>query len=42
MFRNMGLKEVETKVVDYNLSAAPPIFYLNTSLLTKELMEKAK
>jgi ubiquinone/menaquinone biosynthesis C-methylase UbiE len=42
MFRKAGLREVETKIVDYNLSAAPPIFYLNTSLLKKKLVEKAQ
>jgi ubiquinone/menaquinone biosynthesis C-methylase UbiE len=42
MFRKEGLREVNTKVVDYNLSATPPIFYLNTSLLKKELIEKAQ
>ena len=42
MFRKEGLREVNAKVVDYNLSAAPPIFYLNTSLLKKELIEKAQ
>jgi SAM-dependent methyltransferase len=42
MFRKAGLTEINAKVVDYNLSATPPIFYLNTSLLEKELVEKAQ
>jgi len=35
MFKEAGFGEVDFKLVDYNLSAAPPIFYLNTSLLKK-------
>jgi ubiquinone/menaquinone biosynthesis C-methylase UbiE len=42
MFRKSGLREIDVKVVDYNLSAAPPIFYLNTSLLKEEQIEKAQ
>jgi ubiquinone/menaquinone biosynthesis C-methylase UbiE len=42
MFKEAELGEVDFKLVDYNLSAAPPIFYLNTSLLKKEQIEKAQ
>jgi len=42
IFRNAGLKEVRVEVVDYNLSAAPPIFYLDPSRLKKEQREKAR
>jgi cyclopropane fatty-acyl-phospholipid synthase-like methyltransferase len=42
MFKEAGFGEVDFKLVDYNLSAAPPIFYLNTSLLKKEQIEKAQ
>jgi ubiquinone/menaquinone biosynthesis C-methylase UbiE len=42
MFKEAGLGEADFKLADYNLSAAPPIFYLNTSLLKKEQIEKAQ
>jgi len=42
VFREVGIKQVQTKIVDHNLSATPPIFCLNTSLLEKEQVEKAK
>jgi ubiquinone/menaquinone biosynthesis C-methylase UbiE len=42
MFKEAELGEVNFKLADYNLSAAPPIFYLNTSLLKKEQIEKAQ
>jgi ubiquinone/menaquinone biosynthesis C-methylase UbiE len=42
MFKEAGLGEVDSKLADYNLSAAPPIFYLDTSLLKKEQIENAK
>jgi cyclopropane fatty-acyl-phospholipid synthase-like methyltransferase len=42
MFRKAGLREVQSNVVDYNLSATPPSFYLNASLLKKEQIEKAQ
>jgi ubiquinone/menaquinone biosynthesis C-methylase UbiE len=42
IFSNAGMRDVDVKVVDYNLSAAPPIFYLDTSLLKKEQIEKAQ
>lgn len=33
MFKNAGLTQTKTKQVDYNLSATPPIFYLDKSSL---------
>jgi ubiquinone/menaquinone biosynthesis C-methylase UbiE len=42
MFRTVGLRETHVEVVDYNLSATPPIFYLDTSRLNKRQMEKAQ
>jgi len=42
MFKKAELGEVDFKLVDYNLSAAPPIFYLDTSLLKKEQIEKVQ
>jgi len=42
MFRNVGLRETHVEVVDYNLSATPPIFYLDTSHLSKGQIEKAQ
>jgi ubiquinone/menaquinone biosynthesis C-methylase UbiE len=42
MFKETELGEANFKLVDYNLSAAPPIFYLNTSLLKKGQIEKAQ
>jgi cyclopropane fatty-acyl-phospholipid synthase-like methyltransferase len=42
MFGSAGLKEISVEVVDYNLSATPPIFYLDTSRLDKDQMEKAQ
>lgn len=42
MFRSAGLKEISVEVVDYNLSATPPIFPLDTSRLDKDQMEKAQ
>jgi len=42
IFRNAGLKETHVEVVDYNLSATPPIFYLDTSHLSNEQIEKAQ
>jgi len=41
MFKDK-LGETNFKLADYNLSAAPPIFYLNTSLLKKEQIEEAQ
>jgi hypothetical protein len=40
--RNAGLRETHIEVVDYNLSAAPPIFYLDTSRLREGHIEKAQ
>jgi ubiquinone/menaquinone biosynthesis C-methylase UbiE len=40
--RNAGLRETHVEVVDYNLSATPPIFYLDTSRLSKGHIEKAQ
>jgi len=40
--RNAGLRETHVEVVDYNLSATPPIFYLDTSRLREGHMEKAQ
>jgi len=42
MFKDSGLGETNSKLADYNLSASPPIFYLNTSLLKKKQIEKAQ
>ncbi len=42
MFRSAGLKEISVEIVDYNLSATPPIFPLDTSRLDKDQMEKAQ
>jgi ubiquinone/menaquinone biosynthesis C-methylase UbiE len=42
MFKNAGLRETHVKVVDYNLGATPPIFYLDTSCLSNEQIEKAQ
>jgi cyclopropane fatty-acyl-phospholipid synthase-like methyltransferase len=42
MFTEAGLREVDFKLVDYDLSATPPIFYLNTLLLKKEQIEEAQ
>jgi hypothetical protein len=42
MLKEVGLKEVHVNVVDYNLSAAPPIFCLNASNLKKEQAKKAQ
>jgi len=42
IFRDAGLRETHVEVVDYTLSAAPPIFYLDTSRLSKEQIEKAQ
>ena len=42
MCRSVGLKEISVEVVDYNLSATPPIFYLDTSRFNKKQMEKAQ
>lgn len=42
MFKSSGLKEVQAEVVDYNLSATPPVFYLDTSCLNNRQMEKAQ
>jgi ubiquinone/menaquinone biosynthesis C-methylase UbiE len=42
MFDEAGLKEAHVDIVDYNLSAAPPIFCLNTSTLKKEQVEEAE
>jgi len=42
MFKKAGLREAHSNIVDYNLSAAPPIFYLNASLLKKEQIENAQ
>lgn len=42
MFRNAGLEEDYAKTVDYDLSATPPIFYLDTSILNKEQREIAQ
>jgi len=37
-----GLKDLYVEIADYNLSAAPPIFYLNTSRLKKEQVPTAR
>ena len=37
-----GLKDLYVEIADYNLSAAPPIFYLNTSRLKKEQVTTAQ
>lgn len=42
IFKDAGLKEIHVEVVDYNLSATPPIFYLDTSRLKKEQIDKAQ
>jgi len=42
MLKEAELREVHVKIVDYNLSAAPPIFYLNTSILKKEQIKEAR
>ena len=42
MFRDAGLRETHVEVVDYNLSATPPIFPFDTSRLNKQQMEKAQ
>jgi len=42
MFSDTGLKEINVEIYDYDLSATPPIFYLDTSRLNKEQMEKAQ
>ena len=41
MFRKAGFKneDMEIKILDYNLSATPPLFSLNTSLLSEEKKE---
>ena len=42
IFRDAGLRETHIEVADYNLSATPPIFYLDTSRLSNEQIEKAQ
>jgi len=42
MFREAGLTKVQIKIADYNMSATPPIFYLNPSILKKKQLEKAQ
>jgi len=41
MFRKAGFKneDMEIKILDYNLSATPPLVSLNTSLLSEEKKE---
>jgi len=38
----VGLRETHVEVVDYNSSATPLIFYLDTSRLNKWKMKKAQ
>jgi len=42
MFGSAGLTETRVEFVDYDLSATPPIFYLDSSRLGKGQMEKAQ
>lgn len=40
--KDAGLRETHVEVVDYNLSATPPIFYLDTCRLREGHIEKAQ
>ncbi|MEW6506073.1 MAG: methyltransferase domain-containing protein, partial [Chloroflexota bacterium] len=40
LLEEAGVKNAQVKVVDYNLSAAPPLFVLNTSRLRKGQVEQ--
>lgn len=42
MFEKEGLDEIHCEIVDYNLSATPPIFYLDASRLEQKQIEKAR
>jgi len=44
MFRKAGFRneDIEIKILDYNLSATPPLFSLDTSLLSEEKRERAQ
>ena len=44
MFRKAGFKneDIEIKILNYNLSATPPLFSLNTSILGEEKREHAQ
>jgi ubiquinone/menaquinone biosynthesis C-methylase UbiE len=42
LFEEIGIAETTIQVVDYNLSAAPPIFWLNTSRLKDNQVEEAQ
>ncbi len=42
MLEKAGLRGADSKVIDYNLSATPPIFYLNASLLKEERIKDAQ
>jgi hypothetical protein len=42
IFREVGLTDVQVKIVDYDMSAAPPIFCLNTSTQEKDQIDEAK
>ena len=42
MFRDAGLRETHVEVVDYDLSATPPIFPFDTSRLNKQQIEEAQ
>jgi ubiquinone/menaquinone biosynthesis C-methylase UbiE len=42
MFHSVGFSKIETKQLNYNLSAAPPFFYLDSSSLAEREREEAK
>jgi SAM-dependent methyltransferase len=42
MFQKPEFKEIEVKIVDYNLSATPPLFYLDASSLKGKDRENAQ
>lgn len=42
MLDETGIAETTIQVIDYNLSAAPPIFWLNTSSLKDDQIEEAQ
>lgn len=42
MFRKVEFKTIEVRQLDYNLSAAPPLFYLDISSLPQNERENAK
>ncbi len=41
MINQVGFSDIQVKVLDYNLSSTPPIFYLNPEKLDDKIREKA-